>query len=143
MSNLIRYIRRYLIFLNMYFKRQFLAVSIFANTPFKLVPLIKKLLAHAELKDCENLSETLFLQFITLITGERIWQNNFKLFEKMNHEILPQKLWFSICYIFAAQYRRPLIFQTLNSVRSNNISLKYQRFTTLGFKDIGIINQSL
>jgi len=24
------------------------------------------------------------------------------------------------------------------SVRSNDISLKYQRFTTLGFKDIGI-----
>ena len=28
----------------------------------------------------------------------------------------------------------------MNSLRSNNISLKYQRFTTLGFKDIGIIN---
>ena len=28
----------------------------------------------------------------------------------------------------------------MNSVRSNNISLKYQRFTTLGSKDIGIIN---
>jgi len=27
----------------------------------------------------------------------------------------------------------------MNSVRSNNISLKYQRFTTLGSKDIGII----
>ena len=26
----------------------------------------------------------------------------------------------------------------MTSVRSNNISLKYQRFTTLGFKDIGI-----
>ena len=26
----------------------------------------------------------------------------------------------------------------MNSVRSNNISLKYQRFTTLGSKDIGI-----
>ena len=32
------------------------------------------------------------------------------------------------------------IFQTMNSVRSNNISLKYQRFTTLDSKDIGIIN---
>jgi len=28
----------------------------------------------------------------------------------------------------------------MNSVRSNNISLKYQRFTTLGSKDIAIIN---
>ena len=27
----------------------------------------------------------------------------------------------------------------MNSVRSNNISLKYQRFTTFGSKDIGII----
>ena len=27
----------------------------------------------------------------------------------------------------------------MNSVRSNNISLKYQRFTTLGSKDIRII----
>ena len=35
--------------------------------------------------------------------------------------------------------RKPLTFQTLTSVRSNNISLKYQRFTTLGFKDKGII----
>ena len=28
----------------------------------------------------------------------------------------------------------------MNSVRSNNVSLKYQRFVTLGSKDIGIIN---
>ena len=28
----------------------------------------------------------------------------------------------------------------MNSVRSNNIRLKYQRFTTLGSKEIGIIN---
>ena len=28
----------------------------------------------------------------------------------------------------------------MNSVRSNNISLKYQIFTTLGYKDIGIVN---
>jgi len=27
----------------------------------------------------------------------------------------------------------------MNSVRSNNISLKYQKFTTFGSKDIGII----
>ena len=29
--------------------------------------------------------------------------------------------------------------QTMNSVRSNNLSLKYQRFTPSGCKDIGII----
>ena len=53
---------------------------------------------------------------------------------------LCHKLCFSKSYIFIFQCRRPQIFQTMNSVRSNNISLKYQRFTTLGSKDIGIIN---
>ena len=28
------------------------------------------------------------------------------------------------------QCRRPLIFQTINSIRSNSLGLKYQRFTT-------------
>ena len=32
------------------------------------------------------------------------------------------------------------MFQTKNSVISNNVSLKYQRFATLNSKDIGIIN---
>ena len=30
------------------------------------------------------------------------------------------------------------MFQTMNSVKLNNLSLKYQRFTPLGCKDIGI-----
>ena len=34
--------------------------------------------------------------------------------------------------------RKPLTIQTMTSIRSNNISLKYQRFTTLGSKDRGI-----
>ncbi len=33
---------------------------------------------------------------------------------------------------------KPLTFQTMTSVKSYNISLKYQRFTTLGSKDIGM-----
>ena len=42
-----------------------------------------------------------------------------------------------ISYIFATLCGRPaLIFQTINSVRSNNFSLKYQRFTQSGCKDI-------
>ena len=45
---------------------------------------------------------------------------------------------FSNPYIFGFQCRRPLIFSTMTSVRSNNISLKFQRVTTLGSKDIGI-----
>ena len=32
-----------------------------------------------------------------------------------------------------------LIFQPMNSVRSNKLSLKYQRFTSSGCKDIGTI----
>ena len=31
----------------------------------------------------------------------------------------------------------------MNSVRSNNVSLKYQRFATFNSKDIGIINSEL
>ena len=34
--------------------------------------------------------------------------------------------------------RRPLIFQTMNSVKSNSLSLKYRRFTPSGCKDIEI-----
>ena len=50
------------------------------------------------------------------------------------------KLWFSIPYIFATQCCRPWIFQTINSVRSNNLSLKYQRFRPPGCRDIGFRN---
>ena len=34
--------------------------------------------------------------------------------------------------------RGPLIFQTMNSVRSNSNSMKNQRFTPLGCKNIGV-----
>ena len=47
------------------------------------------------------------------------------------------RLWFSNFNIVATQKRRPLIFQTMNAVRSNNVSLKYQRFTSSGYKVIG------
>ena len=42
---------------------------------------------------------------------------------------LCHKLLFSNPYISATQRHRPLIFQTMNSVGSNNLSLKYHRFT--------------
>ena len=48
------------------------------------------------------------------------------------------EFYFSNLFIFATQCRRPLIFQTMNSVRPNNLSLKYQRFTSSDCKDIGI-----
>ena len=49
------------------------------------------------------------------------------------------KLSFSNRYSFATHCRRPLIFQTITSVTSNNQSLKYQRFAKSGYEDIGSI----
>ena len=40
--------------------------------------------------------------------------------------------------IFATRWRRNLILQTMNSVSSKCLSLKYQGFTPSGCKDIGI-----
>ena len=51
---------------------------------------------------------------------------------------LCHKLKFFNPNIFATQCRRPQIFQTLNYVSSNNVSLKYQMPTRSGCKDIGI-----
>ena len=51
---------------------------------------------------------------------------------------LCNKLGFSNSYVFATKCRNPQIFQTMNSDGSNNHSLKYQRFTPSGFRDIGI-----
>ena len=48
------------------------------------------------------------------------------------------KLRFSNTYIFATQCRRPQIFQTMNYVGSNSLSLKYQGFPPSDFQDIGI-----
>ena len=47
------------------------------------------------------------------------------------------KLRFSNSHNLATCFPAPLIFQTFNSGRSNSLSLKYQRFTPLGCKDIG------
>ena len=44
---------------------------------------------------------------------------------------------FSNPYIFATQSHTSLIFQTMNSVRSNNLSSNYLSFALSGFKDIG------
>ena len=53
---------------------------------------------------------------------------------------LCHKLKFSIPNFFATQYYRPLICQTMHSVRSDNLNLKYQRCTQSGCKDIVILN---
>ena len=47
------------------------------------------------------------------------------------------KLWLSNSYNIATHSPRPFIFQTINSFRSNSLSLKYQRFTPLGCEAIG------
>ena len=48
------------------------------------------------------------------------------------------KLKYSYPYILATQCRRSLIFQTFNSVKSKNLSLKYQRFIPTGCRDLEI-----
>ena len=51
---------------------------------------------------------------------------------------LCHKLWFSDLNIFGTQCRKLLIFQTYIIWSNKSHSLKYQRFTTLESKDIGI-----
>ena len=46
------------------------------------------------------------------------------------------KLCFSNPYIFSTQCRKPLMFQTMNSVWSNNLSLKYQVAKNRKFKTV-------
>ena len=48
------------------------------------------------------------------------------------------KLRFSNYYNLAVRFPRPLIFQTINSGRSNSLNLKYQMFTPSGCIDIWV-----
>jgi len=41
-------------------------------------------------------------------------------------------------YIFVTQFRRPEIFPTMNSVRSNNLSLKYHKFTKDNLENLSL-----
>ena len=52
--------------------------------------------------------------------------------------VFATKLWIYYPCIYATQCQRPLIFQTRNSFKSDNKSLKYLRSSTLSCKDIGI-----
>jgi len=65
------------------------------------------------------------------------------IFLKRKKLSLCHKLWFSNPYIFGTQCLRPYLFQTKYAVRSNNLSLKCQRFTSSGSEDIGISKLSL
>ena len=40
-------------------------------------------------------------------------------------------------YIFETQCRRPYIFETMNYVRTNNLSMKYQGLKSADCKDMG------
>ena len=52
-------------------------------------------------------------------------------------ESLPYTLIFSSIYLFNPM-SYPFLFQTMNYVTSNSLSLKYQRFTASGLKNIRI-----
>ena len=65
---------------------------------------------------------------------------NFGVFCSETKELsLSHKLWFSNPYIFATQFLVPYIFETKYTVRSNNLSLKYQSLTPSGSEDTGIL----
>ena len=87
---------------------------------------------------CAPLSNNNLIFCILLFLFLRTFHNKNYCKKYSNELTLCNKLWFSNPNIFGFQRRKPLKFQTMTFVRSNNISLKYQRFTTLGSKDIGI-----
>ena len=65
---------------------------------------------------------------------------NFGVFCSETKELsLSHKLWFSNPYIFATQFLVPYIFEIKYTVRSNNLSLKYQSLTPSGSEDTGIL----
>ena len=96
---------------------------------FQQISALKQQLHFTEVQNCFSLFHIFILTFLFLKC----------VFASVQELSLCHKLCFSKPYTFGFQSRRPQIFQTMNSVRSNNISLKYQRFATLGYKDIGII----
>ena len=64
----------------------------------------------------------------------RKWGMKFQVKELSSYH----KLWFSYPHTFVTQFCRSLIFQTMHSVRSINLSLKYQR----KFVDIKFVGKS-
>ena len=96
----------------------------------------------AQIRATDFWLETLLVQmnfwticlFVLIKTSKRLngWKHSQKELS------LYHKFRFSDLYIFAIQYRRPFIFQTMNYIGPINLSLKYQRFTPSGCKDIEI-----
>ena len=58
---------------------------------------------------------------------------------KVKELSLCHKLGFLNPNFFKTKYRRPQIFQTMNSGGLNNLSLKYERYASSGCWDLGII----
>ena len=77
-----------------------------------------------------------FIKQFLILNKKRVYiiQGNFN----KGNEFFPQTLNFFL-NILATRCRRPLIFQTINYVRSSSVSLKYRRFTPSGYKDKGFI----
>ena len=64
------------------------------------------------------------------ISDRKTFTNEFKIKKKIKELSFCHKLGFSNYNIVGTQCRRPLIFQTMNAIRSNNVCLKYQKFTS-------------
>ena len=94
--------------------------------------------SDSQIKECPQLITTLTpfqLLSLHLNFDTKTYMNIENVLKELS---LCHKLKFSNPNIFATQCRRPQIFQTMNSVRSNSVSLKYQRPTPSGCKDIGV-----
>ena len=72
-----------------------------------------------------------------------LWRNKkmfveTKMFVEKRNCVFDKKFWFLNLSIFLYRCRRPFTFQTMNFVRSNNLSLKYPRDIPSGCTHIGI-----
>ena len=67
-----------------------------------------------------------------------IYGFHFPLLKRRKELSLCHKLWLPNTYIFEPQFMRLIIFQTMNCIRLSNLSVKYQRFSSLDCQVIGI-----
>ena len=72
------------------------------------------------------------------IREENLWLNFWSLIIFKEIKSLPQIIVILSQYLCNLMTRKPLIFQTVNSVSENNLSLKYQRVSPSDYKDIDL-----
>ena len=89
-------------------------------------------------KECPPEKWLLLLNHESVTNEKEYLKFFYSFFSSIGRECLIHKLRFSNLYIFVTQYCRPKIFQTMISVRSNYLSLKYLRFSPLGCKHLGV-----